>query len=73
MILTYIIKGNEKNKTLKDILKNKLYISTKSLTNLKQNGGITVNDKNVNVTYIVNTNDRIKVDFSKKTNTKPSL
>lgn len=73
MILTYIIKGNEKNKTLKDILKNKLYISTKSLTNLKQNGGITVNDKNVNVTYIVNTNDRIKVDFSKKTKTKPSF
>ncbi len=69
MKISYTVKKEDENKILKDILKNKLYISTRLLTKLKQNNCILVNNNPMHVNYITNENDIIDVnikDFNNK-------
>ena len=67
MNITYEIKTNDIGKSLKEILKNKLYISTRLLAKLKINKCILVNENIEPVTYVLKENDKILVkipDFS---------
>lgn len=64
MKINYIILKEDKNQQLKNILKNKLYISSVLLTKLKKFKCITVNEKIVFTNYIVKENDMICVDLT---------
>lgn len=71
MILEYTIKKEDDSKLLKDILKNRLYISTVLLKKLKSSKGILVNSVPTFVNYKVKQNDKIivnleSIDDSKK-------
>lgn len=63
MKLEYIVKKEDESKRLKEILKNKLYISSILLQKLKNYKAIFVNDLLTFVNYIVKENDRILVDL----------
>ena len=61
MELNYIASTNDNGKKLKEILKERLYISNILLTRLKESGGILVNGKIAFVNYILKENDEVKV------------
>ena len=63
MKLRYVISENDSNKTLKEVLKKKLYISNILLNKLKYTNSIFVNGNLEFVNYKVNINDEIIVDF----------
>jgi 23S rRNA pseudouridine1911/1915/1917 synthase len=61
MNLNYYVKDIDNEKTLKYILKNKLFISNRLLTKLKLNSNILVNGKSENVNYVLKANDKIEI------------
>lgn len=61
MKLEYTVSKEDETKLLKDILKNKLYISTALLKKLKLYKGIFVNDTPTYTNYIIKQNDKILV------------
>lgn len=63
MKLEYTVSKEDETKLLKNILKNKLYISSVLLKKLKLYKGIFVNDTHTYVNYIIKQNDKILVDF----------
>lgn len=63
MKLNYIVKKEDENKELKQILKKKLYISNILLIKLKNTKSIFVNNIPTFVTYKLKENDNILVDF----------
>lgn len=73
MILEYKIKPNDENKTVKDILKNKLNISNRLITKLKLNNKIFMDDKNTKINDIVSGHIKVTVniDFEEEDNTIP--
>lgn len=83
MELNYIASTNDNGKKLKEILKERLYISNILLTRLKESGGILVNGKITFINYILKENDEVKViipseknkfsDKFKLVNEKPNI
>lgn len=65
MKITYTILKNDENQKLKNILKNKLYISSVLLIKLKKYNCIKVNGNSTFTNYIVRLNDVITVDLAK--------
>lgn len=65
MNIQYFILKEDENLPLKQILKNKLYISSRLITKLKTSDSILVNDKSEFVNYIVKYDDKIYLDFDK--------
>lgn len=65
MQLTYSISPQGDNMTVKQILKEKLYISTKLLLKLKQTASIFCNHEPALVTKLVHAGDRITLDLEK--------
>lgn len=63
MKIEYRIKKDDIGKKLKDILKQKLYVSSILLKNLRENKCIYVNDKNEYTNYIVKEDDKICIDI----------
>ena len=63
MIIKFIETNNDGNCTIKQILKNKLDISSKLLTKLKTNNCIFINNNIAMVNNIVHENDIILVNF----------
>lgn len=63
MKLEYIVAKEDESKLLKDILKNKLYISNVLLKKLKLCKGIFVNNTSTFTNYKVKQNDKILVDL----------
>lgn len=68
MKITYIPKKEDENKTLKDILKKKLYISNILLNKLKMTNSILVNNTPKHVSFIIKENDIITLDFENMNN-----
>lgn len=64
MNIQYIVDKNDNNSTLKQILKNNLYVSTKLITKLKTTNSILVNNKPEFINHIVKYNDVIILDFN---------
>ena len=64
MKLEYVIKKEDISKKLKDILKNKLYISSILLKRLKCSKAIFVNDSLTFVNYNVKENDKVMIDLA---------
>lgn len=83
MELNYTVNIHDNGKKLKEILKEKLYISNILLAKLKESDGILVNENITFVNYIVKENDEIKIiipteknkfsDKFKLVNTKPNI
>lgn len=68
MKLTYISKKEDQNKTLKDILKKKLFISNILINKLKMTNSILVNNIPKFVNYKVKENDVIIINFENMNN-----
>lgn len=68
MNLNYTTKKNEIGKTLKEILKKKLYISNILLNKLKYTNSILVNNIPKLVNYRLNEGDKILIDFDNMNN-----
>ncbi len=68
MKIEYIITAEDAGKKLKDILKNKLYISTILLNDLKNTRSIFVNKNIYLVNDIVKEKDRVLIDFENMDN-----
>ena len=68
MKITYIANYIDEKRTLKEVLKNSLYVSTNLLKKLKLTKSIFVNNNVTNVNYIVHVNDIIIVDFDNMDN-----
>ena len=64
MVLKYNIKKADENKELKTILKNRLYISSRLLSKLKQSHAIFVNNNEVYTNYVTKENDEILIDLN---------
>ncbi|MEG2646128.1 MAG: RluA family pseudouridine synthase [Clostridia bacterium] len=59
--MNYIIKKEDTNKKIKEIIKNKLFISNNLLKKLKDTNSILVNKNNVFINYIAKENDKIEI------------
>lgn len=68
MKFNYIVKKDDQNKSLKDILKNKLFVSNILINKLKMTNSILVNDEIKFVSYRVKSNDKIIIDFDNMNN-----
>ncbi len=64
MVIEYIVTPQDNEKRLKDVLKNKLYISSILLKKLKETRAILVNDNILFVNETVKMNDKITVNFN---------
>ena len=74
MKLTYIIKKDNKYKTIRQVLKKEFNISNRLLIKLKKENKIFLNGNNLYLDYILNYNDKIEVliDFKENSpNIKP--
>ena len=74
MKLTYIIKKDNKYKTIRQVLKKEFNISNRLLIKLKKENKIFLNGNNLYLDYILNYNDKIEVliDFKEdSSNIKP--
>lgn len=63
--INYIITNQDQGKELKQILKHKLYVSSRLLTKLKQANAILINHIPQYVNYIVQAGDMVTLDFVK--------
>lgn len=63
MDLKYIVKGNDTNETIKQVLKNQFKISNRLILKLKNKNKIFVNNKNEWLDYSINENDIITVNL----------
>lgn len=68
MKFNYIVKKDDQNKSIKDILKNKLFVSNILINKLKMTNSILVNDEIKFVSYPVKSNDKIVIDFDNMNN-----
>lgn len=68
MKFNYIVKKDDQNKSIKDILKNKLFVSNILINKLKMTNSILVNDEIKFVSYRVKSNDKIIIDFDNMNN-----
>lgn len=68
MIINYTATCKDSSNTLKDILKNKLFISNILLKKLKYTNSIFLNERSVYLNYPVKENDIIKIDFDNMNN-----
>ena len=63
MELKYIVKENDKNKTIKQVLKNEFKISNRLILKLKNNNKIFVNNKNEWLNYELKENNTLTVNL----------
>lgn len=63
MDLKYIVKENDKNKTIKQVLKNEFKISNRLILKLKNNNQIFVNNKNEWLDYNIKCNDIVTANL----------
>lgn len=68
MKFNYIVKKEDQSKSVKDILKNKLFVSNILINKLKMTNSILVNNEIKFVNYSVKSNDKIIIDFDNMNN-----
>lgn len=68
MKLGYVVTKDDTGKLLKDVLKKKLFISNILMNKLKMTNSILINNSPKFVTYTLNENDKILVDFENMNN-----